>query len=178
MDQLDPVSVEELESGPPKAMRETPAQRHSHLPNSASPAVSPGAEVSSRKRKRPSLPPDPKTDPDPPSRLPTEDRASELLSQTSRSSKTFKMDCVLITTLPRTYKRAAPPETSEGEDDGSQARTRTRGREKQRGKQREVTSTSRASLRDSQSLGSIRSRSHSVSSLRRPLFDPVGTDPL
>jgi len=80
------------------------------------------------------------------------------------------MDCVLITTLPPASRRkAAPPETSGDEDQSSQAREKAR--EKRRGKRREG-----ASVRsDSQSLvvQSMHSRSHSVSSLRPPLFEPV-----
>jgi len=91
------------------------------------------------------------------------------------------MDCVLITTLPPVLGRKPAPETPEDEDDNSQTRAGMRGREKQRGKRREVVSTSRASARsDSQSLvdESMRSQSHSVSSIRHPLFEPVSPKPL
>ncbi|KAF9646383.1 hypothetical protein BDM02DRAFT_3029199 [Thelephora ganbajun] len=155
----------------------TPAQRLPRRPHSNS-SVSVTAEASSRKRKRPSEPPDSEAEPDHLSQPPTDNRPSERLSQTSQPSSRLRMECVLITTLPPAWRRKpAPPETSEDEDEDnlSRASTGMRGREKQRGKQREVVSTSRASVRsDSRSLAdnSLRSLSHSVSSFRRPLFEP------
>lgn len=149
------------------------------LGSSAAPAV---AEDLSRKRKRSSKTPNPKAEPDLPSRLSTENRASERSSVTSQSSKRLKMDCVLITTLPPVlHGEATPLETSQDEGRIIQATTSARGREKQRGKRRETVLTSGASVRsDSQSLAarSTRSQSHSVSSLRRPLFDPVSPESL
>ena len=185
VDQLDPVSAADLEATNPRIREETPVQRHSHHPESNSPAVAGLTEVASRKRKRPSEPPSLNAGPNCPSQpsQPTmDDRASVRSSQTSKPSKRWIMDCVLITTLPpRLRRKPAPPETSGDEDDRSQARATTRGREKRRGKRREVAPTSRVSVRPgSRSLvdESMRSRSHSVSSIRPPLFEPVSAKSL
>lgn len=174
VDELDPESIGALEPTNSQTRGETPAQRLSRRPHSGSPAVSVVVDDASRKRKRTSKPPGSGVEP---SRPPTDNRTSERLSQAPKSSKRLRMDCVLITTLPPVPRRkTAHPETSEDEDRSSQARTRTRSRGKQRGKRREAASTSRASVRsNSESVAdqSTRSQSHSVSSLRRPLFEPV-----
>lgn len=179
MDQLDPVPVTDLEATKSETREETPVQRHSHRLESGSPAVANLAETAPRKRKRPSEPPNLNVGPDLPSQpsQPTMDgRASAQTSQTSKPSKRLIMDYVLITTLPPKLRRKpVPPETSGGKD-RSQAMVTTRGREKRRGKQREVASTSRAPVPlDPPSLAdeSMLSRSHSVSSIRPPLFEPV-----
>jgi len=171
VDQLDPVPVTDPEATKSGTREETPVQRHSHRLESGSPA--------SRKRKRPSEPPNLNVGPDLPSQpsQPTmDDRASAQSSQTSKPSKRLIMDYVLITTLPpKPRRKPVPPEKSGGED-RSQAMVTTRGREKQRGKQREVVSTSTAPVPpDPRSLAdeSMHSRSHSVSSIRPPLFEPV-----
>jgi len=160
--------------------RETPAQRPPHHPNPGTPAVPVVTGDPSRKRKRPPEPPNPKAELDPPSRPPTDNQASERSSQTSQSSKRLKLDCVLITTLPPVSARKTTPlETSENAGHSTRARAVVRGREKQRGKQREDASTSGTSAHsDSRSLAgrSTRSSSHSVSSLRRPLFEPVSLE--
>ena len=77
------------------------------------------------------------------------------------------MDCVLITTLPPVpHKQTAPSEQSEDKDSLSRKKIQTR---KKLGKQREAAPVPR-------SLAGELSRSHSVSSLRGPLFEPVGID--
>ena len=178
VDELDPDSTGGPESTNSQIRGETPAQRLSRRPHSGSPAVSVAVEDPSRKRKRASKTPGSGVEPGP-SRSKVHNQASELLSQAPQSSKTQKFDCVLITTLPPVpYRKTVtvPPETSGDEDQSSQAKTRARGREKRRGKRREVVSALRASVRsNSESLAdqSMRSQSHSVSSLRRPLFEPV-----
>jgi len=180
VDQLDPVPATDPEATNSGTREETPVQRRSHRLESGSPAVAGLAEIVSRKRKRPSEPPNLNLGPGPPSRpsQPTTNyRTGGRSSQTSKSSKRLIMDCVLITTLPPKLRRKpVPPGTSGGEDDRSQAMTTTRGREKRRGKRREVASTSRAPvLPDPRSLAdeSMHPRSHSVSSIRPPLFEPV-----
>ena len=178
MGQLNHVS--EVEPGPtkPQTREETPAQSLLRRPDSGSPTVFVVAEDPSRKRKRSPEPPISKAETDPPSQPQVDKQASERSSQASQSSKKLRMDCVLITTLPP-VRKTAPPETFEDENHGTHVRTGSRGREKQRGKRRDAASTSRASaLSDSQSLAerSTRSLSHSVSSLRRPLFDPVSLE--
>ena len=169
VDQLDPVSVIDPDATNPRSREETPVQRHSRRLESDSPAAAGLADVASRKRKRPSEPPNPNAGPDRPSQPSqpiTDDR-------TSKSSKRLIMDCVLITTLPpRLRKKPAPPGASGDEDGRPQARTKTRGREKQRGKRREATPTPRAWVREDKSM---RPRSNSVSSIRSPLFEPVST---
>ena len=179
VDQLDSVSVPDPEATNSQTREETSVQRHSHPPKSDSPAVAGVAEVASRKRKRPSDPPNLNVEPDrpsQPSQTTMDDRASVRLPQTSKSPKRLIMDCVLITTLPpRLGRKPVPPETSGNGDDRLQVRATTRSR-KQRGKRREVASTSRPPVRtDSRSLADeqIHSRSHSVSSIRPPLFEPV-----
>lgn len=182
MDQLDPVSV--ADSEPPNIqIKETPVLPLPRRLDSGSPVVSVEGEASSRKRKRTSKPPT-TAEPDLPSQSPMDDRGGEGLSLLSQSSKKLRMDCVMITTLPPVLRRKpappkpTPPETSEGEDDRSRAKARI---EKRRGKQRELPPILRASVRsDSQSLveEARRSQSHSVSSLRRPLFEPVSTKSL
>lgn len=175
VDQLGFVSVADSEPTNSQIREETPILPLPRRLDLGSPAMSVETEGSSRKRKRPSKPTNPMAKPKLPSQPPTDDRGSERLSLVSKPSKKLRMDCVLITTLPPVLRRKPPPpQTSEDEDDRSRARARE---EKRRGKQREVTSTLRASVRsDSQSLvdESMRSKSHSVSSLRRPLFEPVG----
>ena len=145
--------------------------------NSDSPAVSTTADAPLRKRKRSSRPSSSKFGPDPPSQPPTGDRGREQSSRPTRSSRKWEMDCVLITTLPPVLrKQTAPSKLPENEDDHSQTKTKKRGRERKQGKQRAATSTSRASaLSVSRSLADepVHSRSHSVSSLRPPLFEPV-----
>jgi hypothetical protein len=180
VDQLDPVSVPDPEATDSRTREETPVQRHSRRLESDSPVVADLVDVASRKRKRPSEPSGLGAEPSRPSQSSqpkTDERVSGRPHQTSKSSKRLIMDCVLITTLPpRPRRKPAPPETPEDEDDRSQARVTTRGRERQRGKRREVASTSRVSVRGgSRSLvdESTRSRSHSVSSIRPPLFEPV-----
>lgn len=184
VDQLDPASVTDSEATSLRTREETPAQHNPRHLNSNSPTVSDLAGVASRKRKRPSEPPNSKSGPSHlpqprPSQPPMNDQPSERLPQASQSSKRLIMDCVLITTLPpRLRRKPTPPETSGDEDGHSQTRDTIRGREKRRGKQREVASTSGASVRsDSRSLVD-KSRSHSVSSIRRPLFEPVSAKSL
>lgn len=182
VDQLDPVSAHS-ESTNSRIGEETPVQRLLRRLDSDSPAVSGEAEATSRKRKRPSKPLNSKAEPDRPSQPPMDDPGSERLPQIPRSSKRLIMDCVLITTLPpKPRRKIAPPEKSGDGGNRSHARARMRGREKQPlGKRREVATTSRASVHsDSRSLAdeSMRSQSHSVSSIRPPLFEPVSTKPL
>jgi len=177
-DQLDPVS--EVKFGPtiPQTRAEIPARPLSHRLNLGSPTVPVVTEDPSRKRKRPPEPPNPNAEPDPLSQSPTDNQASERSSQTSQSSKRLKLDCVLITTLPPVSARKTTPlETSENVGHSTQVRAVVRGM----GKRREDPSTSRASAHsDSRSLEgqSTRSSSHSVSSLRRPLFEPVSPESL
>lgn len=184
VDQLEPISVTDSEVTNSQT-RGTPAQRHPPHLDSNSPAGLGLAEASSRKRKRPSETPNPIAGPDGPSRPrlsqpPAGDRTSERLIQTPQSSKRQRMECVLITTLPpKPRRRPAPPGAPGDEDVRSQVAIRRT--EKQRGKRREVASTSRAPARsDSRFLAdeTMHSRSHSVSSIRPPLFEPVSVKPL
>jgi len=170
-DQLEQISVISSEATNSRTREETTVQHHSNSPGG------PGlAEASSRKRKRPSESSNaiagPNTPSQPrPSQPPMGGKASERLSQTSQPSKILRMECVLITTLPpKPRRKPAPPETSGDEETRSQVAIR--GREKQRGKQKEVAPTSRVSIRSD-----MRSRSHSVSSIRPPLFEPVSAKP-
>lgn len=181
MDQLDLVSVAESEATNSRSRKETPVQHYPPRLDSGSPASSSLAEAASRKRKRPAEPQGLNVGTNPlsqhrPSQLPEDDRTDERLSKTSKPKRLI-MDCVLITTLPpRPRRQPIPPTPFEDEDARSQAQAMARNKEKRRGKRREVISTSRASLRsDSRSLAgeSMRSQSHSVSSIRPPLFEPV-----
>lgn len=181
MDPPDLVSVAESEATNSRSRKNTPVQHHPLRLDSGSPASSSVVEVASRKRKRPSEPLDFNVGTGPlaqprPSRPPEDDRTDERLSKISKPKRLI-MDCVLITKLPpRPRRQPVPPEPSEDEGARSQARAVARNREKRRGKRREVISTSRASvLSDSRSLAgdSMRSQSHSVSSIRPPLFEPV-----
>jgi len=179
---LDPALKVGLGPTNSQTKEETPAQPIPHRLDLDSATASVVVEDPSRKRKRTLEPPNPKTEPDPQPQPSAANRASERSSQTSQSSKRLKMDCVLITTLPPvSVRKTAPPETSEDEGHSTRVSTGARGGEKQRGKRREAASTSRASARsDSQSSANrfARSRSHSVSSLRRPLFEPVSLESL
>ena len=182
VDQLDPVSEVGLGPTIPQARDETPARPLPRRLNPGSPAVPVVMEDPSRKRKRTPEPPNPKSEAEPPSRPPTDNQASERSSQASQSSKRLKLDCVLITTLPPvSARKTAPRGASENVGHGTRVGTIVRGREKERGKRREDASASRPSAHsDSRSLAdrSTRSSSHSVSSLRRPLFQPVSPEPL
>lgn len=157
---------------------ETPAQPLPYRLPSGTPAVPAMTEGSSRKRKRSSKPPNPKVGPEP-SQPPAEDRSTDRLPQITSSSKMLRMDCVLITTLPPApRKKTALSETPGDEDGRSQTKTTVRNTEKRRGKQREAAPTSRPPLpSESRSLADepMHSRSHSVSSLRPPLFEPVSS---
>ena len=169
MDQPDSVSGSNSEQPNPQTKEMTLVQPLPHRLQSGSPAVSGIVEVPSRKRKRSSRPSSAKPEPDPPSQPPVDDRADEQISRISQSSKRWKIDCVLITTLPPVpHKKPTLPESFEDEGNRSRTKTKMRGRQKPRGKRREATPTSRTPV-----SVSMRSRSHSVSSLRPPLFDPV-----
>lgn len=178
MDQLDPVSASDSEHPNSQTKEGTPAQPLLHCLHSDSPAVSVFVEVPSRKRKRSSRPPSPKPGP----RRPSQPPADEIFSRASQPSKRWRIDCVLITTLPpMPRKKIVPPEQSGDEEDLSRTKAKIHGRRKQQGKQREVAPTLRTSvLSDSRSLvgKSTRSRSHSVSSLRPLLFEPVSIGPI
>lgn len=184
MDQLDLVSVAESEATNSRSRKETPVQSHPSRLDSGSPASSNVVEAASRKRKRPSESQDLNAETGRPSqprssRPPEDDRVDERLPVKSKPKRLI-MDCVLITTLPpRPRRRPFPPEPSGEEDARSRARAAARSREKRRGKRREVIS--RASVRsESRSLAgeSMRSQSHSVSSIRPPLFEPVSIESL
>ena len=182
VDQLDPVSEVKFRPTTPQTREETPAGHLAHRLDPGSPVVPVIAEDPSRKRKRPPETPNPEAEPNPPSRPLTDNQASERSPQTSQSSKRLRLDCVLITTLPPVSAReTAPPKKSKNVGHSIRVGAIARGKEKQRGKRREDASTSRVSAHsDSRSLTgrSTRSSSHSVSSLRRPLFEPVSPEPL
>lgn len=172
VDQLDPGSV----VGSEKVNSQITKDSSVHRLNSDSPAVSTTTDAPSRKRKRSSRPSSSKSGLDPPSQPPMDDRGREPSLRPTRSYQKWKMDCVLITTLPPVLrKKTAPPKSSENKGDHSQTKTKKRGRGRKRGKQPAAASTARASaLSASRSLARepAHSRSHSVSSLRPPLFEP------
>ena len=169
MDQLDPFPVSDSEQ-PNSQTKETPAQPPPYRLQSNSPATSVFVEVPSLKRKRSSRLSSSKPEPDHPSQPPVDGRANEPSSRTPQLPKRWRIDCVLITTLPPVpHKKTAPPEPSEDEGDRSLTKTRMRSRQKKKGKQREAAPTTRSSVLTN-------SRSHSVSSLRPPLFEPVSID--
>lgn len=167
MDELDAASEPNSEQLNPQTKEATPVQPTTPRLHSDSPAVSVFVEVPTLKRKRSLRTSSSKPDSDRPSQPPVDDQANERTSRSSRPSR-WRMDCVLITTLPPVpRKKPAPPGPSGGEDDRLPAKTKKRGKQKRQVGQQGVARTSVIS----------NSRSHSVSSLRPPLFEPVSIDP-
>lgn len=164
------VSVSDYEQTNRLTDEGTLVQPLPHRSHSDSSAVSVVVEVPSLKRKRSSRLSSLKPESDRPSQPPMTERVNERSPLPSQSPKRWRMDCVLITTLPPVpRKKTALPKQPEDEGDRSRTKTQSkmRGRQKRQGKQQEVTPHT-----------SVPSRSHSVSSLRPPLFDPVSIDPI
>ena len=173
VDQLGSVTAAESERMEAQIV-DTEAQPPLHPPPSDSSVVSTTAGVASRKRKRSLRRSSSKSEPDRLSQSLVDDRGNEPTPQTSKSSKRWRMDCVLITTLPPVLRKKTAPKPSENED----IRPRTKGKKRGRGKQRMTPSSSKASLPSGAQPPPTLSRSHSVSSLRPPLFQPVSSDPI